>query len=49
MTEAELDAWRTQFDIPDADELSNASLPSPPPEEASWFDWAARRWPSLHQ
>jgi predicted kinase len=49
MTEAELDAWRSQFDVPDADELSNASLPAPPPGDASWFDWAAHRWPSLRQ
>jgi predicted kinase len=49
MTEADLDTWRSQFDVPDADELSNASLPAPPPAEASWFDWAARRWPSLRQ
>jgi predicted kinase len=48
MTEAELDSWRSRFDVPDADELSNSSLPSPPPGDASWFDWAARRWPSLH-
>jgi predicted kinase len=47
MTEAELDAWRRQFDVPDADELSNASLPSPPSGNESWFDWAAGRWPSL--
>jgi predicted kinase len=49
MTEAELDAWRSQFDVPDADELSAASLPSPRPGDASWFDWAAHRWPSLRQ
>ena len=49
MTEAELDAWRSQFDVPDADELSNSSAPSPPPGDESWFDWAARRWPSLRQ
>jgi predicted kinase len=49
ITEAELDAWRSQFDVPDADELSDASPPSPPPEDGSWFDWAARRWPSLRQ
>lgn len=49
MTEAELEAWRSQFDVPDADELANASLPSPPPGDESWFAWAARRWPSLRQ
>jgi predicted kinase len=49
MTEAELDAWRGQFDMPDADELSNAPVPAPPAGDASWLDWAARRWPSLRQ
>src|SRR3954466_7370405 len=49
MTGAELDAWRSQFDVPDADELSNSSLPTAPPGDESWFDWAARRWPSLRQ
>src|SRR5215207_3130783 len=49
MTEAELDAWRGRFDVPGADELSNSSLPSPPPGDETWFDWAAHRWPSLRQ
>jgi predicted kinase len=49
ITEAELDSWRSRFDVPDADELSNASLPSPPDGDASWLDWAARRWPSLQR
>jgi predicted kinase len=49
MTEADLDAWRSRFDAPGADELSNGSLPAPPPGDESWFDWAARRWPSLGQ
>jgi predicted kinase len=47
MTEAELDAWRSRFEVPDADELSGASVPPPPPGDGSWSDWAARRWPSL--
>ena len=49
ITEAELDAWRAQFEVPDADELSGTALPDPPAGDASWFDWAARRWPSLRQ
>ena len=49
MTEAELDAWRSRFEVPDADELSNAPVPAPPRGDGSWFDWAARRWPSLRQ
>ncbi|WP_230687056.1 AAA family ATPase [Catellatospora vulcania] len=49
MAEAELDSWREQFEVPDADELSGSSLPSPPPGDESWFAWAQRFWPSLAQ
>jgi predicted kinase len=49
MAEAELDPWRERFEVPDADELSGSFLPSPPPGDASWFDWAQRFWPSLAQ
>jgi predicted kinase len=49
MTEAELDPWREQFEVPDADELSGSFLPSPPPGDESWLDWAQRFWPSLAQ
>ncbi len=49
ITEAELDAWRGQFEVPDEDELTGSSLPSPPPGDESWFDWAARQWPSLRK
>jgi len=46
MAEAELDTWREQFQVPDADELSGSFLPSPPPGVESWFDWAKQFWPS---
>lgn len=49
MAEAELDPWREQFEVPDADELSGSSLPAPPTGEESWLDWAQRFWPSLAQ
>jgi hypothetical protein len=49
MAEAELDPWREQFQVPDADELSGSLLPSPPPGAESWFDWAKQFWPSLDQ
>ena len=49
MAEAELDPWREKFQVPDADELSGSSLPSPPPGDESWFGWAQRFWPSLAQ
>jgi predicted kinase len=47
MAESELDTWREKFQVPDADELSGSRLPSPPPGDESWFDWAQRFWPSL--
>ena len=31
MAEAELDPWKEQFEVPNADELSGSFLPSPPP------------------
>ena len=49
MAESELDPWREKFEVPDAGELSGSALPSPPPGDASWFDWAQRFWPSLAQ
>jgi predicted kinase len=49
MAETELDPWREQFEVPDADELSGSFLPSPPPGDKTWFDWAQRLWPSLAQ
>ncbi len=47
MTEAELDAWREQFEVPDAAELSGSLLPSPSAGYQTWAQWAADRWPSL--
>jgi len=47
MAETELGPWREQFEVPDADELAGSQLPSPPPGDESWFDWAQRFWPSL--
>ena len=47
MTDAELDAWRERFEVPDAAELSASVLPSPPAGHQTWAQWAADRWPSL--
>jgi predicted kinase len=47
MTEADIDKWRGQFQAPDAAELSDGNVPSPPPEWPDWQEWAAHRWPSL--
>ena len=49
MAEGELDAWSETFEVPDAEELSGSSVPSPPHGDESWFDWAQRMWPSLAQ
>jgi predicted kinase len=47
MTEADLDRWRTQFDVPDAAELAGSEVAAPPSGWSSWPEWAAERWPSL--
>jgi predicted kinase len=47
MTEADVDRWRTQFDVPDAAELEGGEVADPPPGWSSWPEWAAERWPSL--
>lgn len=47
MAEDELEAWHARFEVPDERELSGSSLPSPPPGNETWLDWAQRFWPSL--
>jgi predicted kinase len=47
MTEADLDRWRKQFQVPDAAELGGGEIPSPPAGWPGWPDWAADRWPGL--
>jgi predicted kinase len=47
MTEADVDKWRLQFQVPDATELYGREIPAPPPGWAGWPEWAAGRWPSL--
>jgi predicted kinase len=46
MTEADVDAWRQQFQVPDATELHGGEIPAPPAEWPSWPQWAADHWPS---
>ncbi|MET7995427.1 ATP-binding protein [Amycolatopsis sp. NPDC005232] len=46
MTEADLDAWRERFEVPDAAELSGEEIPAPPAGCAGWPEWAADTWPS---
>jgi predicted kinase len=47
MTEADLDRWRAQFEVPDVAELAGSGVAAPPPGWSSWLEWAAERWPSL--
>ena len=47
MTEADIDRWRGQFQVPDAADLAGGTIPGPPAEWPSWPEWAADRWPSL--
>ncbi len=47
ISDDELERWRTQFQVPDDDELRGSRVPPVPPEHATWSQWASRRWPSL--
>jgi len=47
MTEADVDAWREQFQVPDAAELDGSEIPGPPPGWPGWPEWASDHWPSL--
>jgi predicted kinase len=47
MTDADLDRWREQFQVPDDAELGGDDVPAPPPDWPGWPEWAADRWPSL--
>jgi len=47
MTEADIDGWRQQFQVPDTAELSGGKVPDPPAGWPGWPEWAANRWPSL--
>jgi predicted kinase len=47
MSEAEADRWREMFEVPDATELDDSTLPDPPEDWSAWPEWAAHRWPSL--
>ena len=47
MTEAEVDRWREQFQVPDAAELRGGEVPGPAAGWPGWPEWAADRWPSL--
>jgi predicted kinase len=46
MSEADVDAWREEFQVPDAAELSGGEIPPPPAGWAGWPEWAADHWPT---
>jgi hypothetical protein len=46
MSETDVDAWREQFQVPDAAELDGGEIPSPPAGWPGWPEWAADHWPS---
>ena len=47
MSEADVDQWRDQFQVPDAAELGGDDIPAPPAGWPGWAEWAAHHWPSL--
>jgi len=47
ITESDVDRWRAQIDVPDAEELEVGEVPDPPAGWSNWWDWAADRWPTL--
>jgi predicted kinase len=46
MSEADVDQWREQFQVPDAAELDGGAIPGPPAGWPGWAEWAADHWPS---
>ena len=46
MSEADVDQWRKQFQVPDAAELDGGEIPDPPAGWPGWPEWAAGHWPS---
>jgi predicted kinase len=46
MSEADVDAWREQFQVPDAAELYGGEIPAPPAGWPGWPEWAVDHWPT---
>jgi predicted kinase len=46
MSEADVDQWRDQFQVPDAAELAGGQIPGPPAGWPGWGEWAAGHWPT---
>jgi predicted kinase len=47
MSEADVDQWREQFQVPDAEELRGGEIQHQPDGWPGWPEWAADHWPSL--
>jgi predicted kinase len=49
ITVSDLDRWRDQFEVPDADEIAGTDTDHPSGYRSgrAWLDWAQQRWPSL--
>jgi predicted kinase len=48
MSEADVDVWREQFQVPDAAELAGGETPAPPAGWPGWAEWAADHWPTCN-
>ncbi|MFD7815774.1 AAA family ATPase [Streptomyces sp. NPDC059785] len=46
MSETDVDRWREQFQVPDADELAGDEISGPPGGWPGWPEWAVDHWPS---
>lgn len=46
MSEADVDQWRKQFQVPDAGELQGGEIHQPPAGWAGWLEWAEDHWPT---
>jgi predicted kinase len=49
MSEADVDRWRKQFQVPNAAELHGGEIPTPPAGWNGWLEWAVEHWPSCNE
>jgi predicted kinase len=49
LSDALLNAYNSQFEAPDEDELTGVACDPAPQGFATWADWIARRWPTALQ
>lgn len=46
MSEADVEQWREQFEVPGAAEIAGGEIPAPPKGWQGWPEWAVDHWPS---